>query len=112
MNFVSVIQDLASILGLDDVITLNKVHASLTDSVGMESKSISSETLSKLARTVLSLKEDKKQRLEKVISLNSMFLFYFYCKKTLSVLLSVLSGFHENCRMPCCKLTKNILYSN
>ncbi|CAA6672366.1 unnamed protein product [Spirodela intermedia] len=66
LDFVCTIHDLSAILGMDFVSTITEVHPSLNDSVGMESKSISNETLSKLARTVLALREDKKLRLQKL----------------------------------------------
>ncbi|XP_073127315.1 uncharacterized protein [Henckelia pumila] len=50
---------------MDFFSTVNEVHPSLNDSGGMQSKSISNDTLSRLAKTVLTLKEDKKQRLKK-----------------------------------------------
>lgn len=52
---------------MDFYSTITEVHPSLNDSVGMQSKSISNDTLSRLAKTVLALKEDKRQRLQKVI---------------------------------------------
>ncbi|KAE9458317.1 hypothetical protein C3L33_09802, partial [Rhododendron williamsianum] len=45
---------------------ITEVHPSLNDSTGVQSKSISNDTLSRLAKTVLALKEDKKRRLQKV----------------------------------------------
>ncbi|KAJ6845164.1 65-kDa microtubule-associated protein 1-like isoform X1 [Iris pallida] len=66
LDFVSTIHDLCAVLGMDFFSTITKVHPSLDDSVGVQSKSISNETLSKLARTVMVLKEDKKTRLQKL----------------------------------------------
>ncbi|KAJ6828931.1 65-kDa microtubule-associated protein 1-like isoform X1 [Iris pallida] len=66
LDFVSTIHDLCAVLGMDFFSTITEVHPSLDDSVGVQSKSISNETLSKLARTVLTLKEDKKTRLQKL----------------------------------------------
>jgi len=60
------VHDLCSVLGMDFYSTVTEVHPSLNDSTGVQSKSISNETLSKLAETVIALKEDKKQRLRKV----------------------------------------------
>ena len=62
----STVHDLCSVLSMDFLSTIMEVHPSLNDSSGVQSKSISNETLSRLAKTVLALKEDKKQRLEKV----------------------------------------------
>lgn len=71
LEFVSTVHDLCGVLGLDFLSTVTEVHPSLNDSTGVQSKSISNDTLSRLAKTVLALKEDKKQRLHKV------FLFFF-----------------------------------
>ena len=67
LEFVSTVHDLCAVLGMDFFSTVTEVHPSLNDSTGVQSKSISNDTLSRLAKTVLALKEDKKQRLHKVI---------------------------------------------
>ncbi|CAA3011666.1 65-kDa microtubule-associated 1-like [Olea europaea subsp. europaea] len=66
LEFVSTVHDLCAVLGLDFFHTVTEVHPSLNDSAGVQSKSISNDTLARLSETVLSLKEDKKQRLKKV----------------------------------------------
>ncbi|PIA36922.1 hypothetical protein AQUCO_03200110v1 [Aquilegia coerulea] len=66
LDFVSTVHDLCAVLGMDFFSTITEVHPSLNDSVGVQSKSISNDTLSMLAKTVLALKEDKKRRLEKL----------------------------------------------
>ncbi|XP_073303188.1 65-kDa microtubule-associated protein 1-like [Primulina huaijiensis] len=66
LEFVSTVHDLCAVLGMDFFTTVSEVHPSLNDSRGMQSKSISNDTLSRLAKTVLALKEDKKQRLKKL----------------------------------------------
>ena len=66
LEFVSNVHDLCAVLGMDFFSTVNEVHPSLNDSTGVQSKSISNDTLSRLAKTVLALKADKKQRLHKV----------------------------------------------
>ncbi|KAJ4981109.1 hypothetical protein NE237_031946 [Protea cynaroides] len=66
LDFVSTVHDLCAVLGMDFFGTITEVHPSLNDSVGVQSKSISNDTLSRLAKTVLTLKEDKKQRLQKL----------------------------------------------
>lgn len=66
LDFVSTVHDLCAVLGMDFYSTITEVHPSLNDSVGMQSKSISNDTLSRLAKTVLALKEDKRQRLQKL----------------------------------------------
>ncbi|KAJ7960834.1 65-kDa microtubule-associated protein 1 [Quillaja saponaria] len=66
LEFVSSVHDLCAVLGMDFFSTVTEVHPSLNDSTGVHSKSISNDTLSMLAKTVLALKEDKKQRLQKL----------------------------------------------
>ncbi|GLT83605.1 hypothetical protein SLE2022_018830 [Rubroshorea leprosula] len=66
LEFVSTVHDLCAVLGMDFLSTITEVHPSLNDSTGVRSKSISNDTLSRLAKTVLALKEDKKQRLHKL----------------------------------------------
>lgn len=66
LEFVSTVHDLCAVLGMDFFSTVTEVHPSLNDSTGVQSKSISNDTLSSLSQTVLVLKEDKKQRLHKV----------------------------------------------
>ncbi|KAG6405304.1 hypothetical protein SASPL_132891 [Salvia splendens] len=51
---------------MDFFTTVTEVHPSLNDATGVQSKSISNDTLAGLAKTVLALKEDKKQRLQKL----------------------------------------------
>ncbi|KAM7250839.1 hypothetical protein ACFE04_022722 [Oxalis oulophora] len=66
LDFVSTVHDLCAVLGMDFLSTVTQVHPSLNDSADSQSKSISNDTLSRLAKTVLSLKEDKKTRLHKL----------------------------------------------
>ncbi|XP_047334941.1 65-kDa microtubule-associated protein 1-like [Impatiens glandulifera] len=66
LEFVSLVHDLCAVLGMDFFSTVTEVHPSLNDSTGMQSKSISNDTLSMLAKTVLALKEEKQQRLHKL----------------------------------------------
>ncbi|KAF5727932.1 65-kDa microtubule-associated protein 1-like [Tripterygium wilfordii] len=66
LEFVSTVHDLCAVLGMDFYCTVTDVHPSLNDSTGVQSKSISNETLSRLAKTVLALQEDKKLRLHKL----------------------------------------------
>ncbi|GLT57531.1 hypothetical protein SLA2020_304970 [Shorea laevis] len=66
LEFVSTVHDLCAVLRMDFLSTITEVHPSLNDSTGVRSKSISNDTLSRLAKTVLALKEDKKQRLHKL----------------------------------------------
>ncbi|KAK4751589.1 hypothetical protein SAY87_005071 [Trapa incisa] len=71
LEFVSTVHDLCAVLGVDFFSTVTEVHPSLNDSTTVQSKSISNDTLSRLAKTVLALKEDKKQRLQKLQELAS-----------------------------------------
>ncbi|XP_009394695.2 65-kDa microtubule-associated protein 1 [Musa acuminata AAA Group] len=66
LDFVSTVHDLCAVMGLDFFSTITEVHPSLNDSVGVQSKSISDGTLSKLSGMVIGLKEDKKMRLQKL----------------------------------------------
>ncbi|CAL9087823.1 unnamed protein product [Musa textilis] len=66
LDFVSTVHDLCAVLGLDFFSTITEVHPSLNDSVSVQSKSISNDTLSKLSGMVIALKEDKKMRLKKL----------------------------------------------
>ncbi|CAL9112699.1 unnamed protein product [Musa textilis] len=66
LDLVSTVHDLCAVLGLDFFSTVTEVHPSLNDSVDVQSKSISNDTISNLCRMVLSLKEDKKMRLKKL----------------------------------------------
>ncbi|XP_022753089.1 65-kDa microtubule-associated protein 1-like [Durio zibethinus] len=66
LEFVSTVHDLCSVLGMDFFSTVTEVHPSLDDSTGVQSKSISNDTLLRLAKTVSALNEDKKQRLHKL----------------------------------------------
>ncbi|KAG2310633.1 hypothetical protein Bca4012_025132 [Brassica carinata] len=66
LEFVSTVPDLCAVLGLDFLTTVTEVHPSLDDETGVQSKSISNETLSRLAKTVLTLEDDKKQRLQEL----------------------------------------------
>ncbi|XP_074556983.1 65-kDa microtubule-associated protein 1-like [Curcuma longa] len=71
LDLVSTVQDLCAVLGLDFFSTITEVHPSLNDSIGVQSRSISDVTLSKLSARVLALKEDKKTRLQKLQELAS-----------------------------------------
>ncbi|ESQ54595.1 hypothetical protein EUTSA_v10024776mg [Eutrema salsugineum] len=66
LEFVSTVHDLCAVLGLDFLSTVTEVHPSLDEANCVQTKSISNETLARLAKTVLTLKEDKMQRLIKL----------------------------------------------
>lgn len=67
LESVSSVHDLCSVLSMDFVGTVTEVHPSLDDSVGVQSKSISDDTLSKLSKMVIGLQEEKLKRFSKVI---------------------------------------------
>lgn len=80
--------DLCAVLGMDFFSTVTEVHPSLDDSTGVQSKSISNDTLLRLAKTVSALNQDKKQRLHKVFLsyIAILFLsFFFLFENLLSV---------------------------
>ncbi|GFQ00780.1 65-kda microtubule-associated protein 2 [Phtheirospermum japonicum] len=66
LEFVSNVHELCAVLGVDFFTTVTDVHPSLNDARGVQSKSVSDDTLSGLAKTVLALKEDKTKRLNKL----------------------------------------------
>nr|XP_043628642.1 65-kDa microtubule-associated protein 1-like [Erigeron canadensis] len=65
-EFVTIVHDICSVLGTDFHSTIMDVHPSLNDATGVQSKSISNDTLAGLAKTLIALKEAKKQRLQKL----------------------------------------------
>ncbi|CAH9108112.1 unnamed protein product [Cuscuta europaea] len=69
LEFVSTVHDLCAVLGIDFSSTVTEVHPSLNDSTDFQSKSITDDTLMNLAKTVLALKDDKEQRLQKLKAL-------------------------------------------
>lgn len=79
----SSVHDLYADLGMDFFSSVTDVHPSLNDLNGMQS--ISNDTLAKLAKTVLALKEEKKQRLHKASPLH--FSIGCYGKKSMFSLL-------------------------
>ncbi|XP_024960212.1 65-kDa microtubule-associated protein 1 [Cynara cardunculus var. scolymus] len=66
LEFVNIVHDICAVLGIDFYSTVTEVHPSLNDATSIQSKSISNDTLARLAKTVLALKEAKKQRLQKL----------------------------------------------
>ncbi|KAI3828335.1 hypothetical protein L1987_02435 [Smallanthus sonchifolius] len=65
LEFLKNLHDICGVLGVDLYSTVNDVHPSLIDASGSQSKSISNDTLARLAKTAIFLKEVKKQRLHK-----------------------------------------------
>lgn len=70
-DYVNTVHALSSVMGLDFSKIVSEVHPSLDDSAGNQSKSISNDTLVKLAKTVESLKEEKQRRLQKIQELGT-----------------------------------------
>lgn len=66
LDFVSTVHDLCAVLGMDFLGTITGIHPSLNESIGVQSKSISNDTLYKLFKMVEALKEDKRARLQKL----------------------------------------------
>ncbi|KAI3703805.1 hypothetical protein L1987_74000 [Smallanthus sonchifolius] len=65
LEFLNNLHDICGVLGVDFYNTVKDVHPSLIDATGSQSKSISNDTLAKLAKTVKALKDVKQQRLHK-----------------------------------------------
>ncbi|PPD93656.1 hypothetical protein GOBAR_DD09405 [Gossypium barbadense] len=66
LEFVGTVHDLCAVLGMDFFSAVTEVHPSLDDKTCVQSKSISNDTLLRLAETVSALHEDKKQRIHKL----------------------------------------------
>jgi len=63
-----IVRDLCDVLCMDSSRIIDEVHPSLNGSTDAESKSISDRTLYSLENKVFKLKNDKKQRLRKVVN--------------------------------------------
>lgn len=87
LGFVSTVHDLCAVLGMDFLTTVTEVHPSLNDSRSTQLKSISNDTLTRLADTVLTLKEDKRTRLDKVIMCSVNFVWSLFKKHNLVLFL-------------------------
>lgn len=66
LDFVGTVHDLCAVLGMEFLGTITEIHPSLNESIGVQSKSISNDTLYKLFKMVEALKEDKRVRLQKL----------------------------------------------
>ncbi|KAK1430929.1 hypothetical protein QVD17_14058 [Tagetes erecta] len=66
LEFVKNLHEVCGVLGVDFYSTVSDVHPSLIDASCAQSKSISNDTLARLAKCVMALKEAKKQRLHKL----------------------------------------------
>eukprot|EP01018_Ginkgo_biloba_P011853 Gb_30131 [translate_table: standard] len=64
IEYVNTVHGLCSVLGLDFLRTVTDVHPSLDESE--QSKSISNDTIERLAMTINSLQEEKKKRMQKL----------------------------------------------
>ncbi|KAI3708660.1 hypothetical protein L2E82_37975 [Cichorium intybus] len=71
LEFVNIVHDICAVLGVDFYDTVTDIHPSLNDNIDTQSKSISNDTLARLAKTVVALKEAKKQRLQKLQELGT-----------------------------------------
>ncbi|KAG1327748.1 65-kDa microtubule-associated protein 5 [Cocos nucifera] len=71
---VKTIHELSSVMSVDFNKMLCEVHPSFIDSANSHFKNISNETLARLAGTVHSLKQEKKERLQKLQDLGSTFI--------------------------------------
>lgn len=67
IGYISAIHDLSVVMSVDFVAILGDIHPSLHDDLNAQPKNISNETLARLTSEVSSLKQMKKQRLQKVI---------------------------------------------
>ncbi|KAI3926966.1 hypothetical protein MKX01_032881 [Papaver californicum] len=68
---ISCIHELCIVLSVDFFVTVNEVYPSLNNSAHGQPKSISNDTLARLAAVVDSLKQEKQQRLQKLQDLGS-----------------------------------------
>ncbi|XP_026425157.1 65-kDa microtubule-associated protein 5-like [Papaver somniferum] len=68
---ISCIHELCIVMSVDFFETINEVYPSLSDSAHGQPKSISNDTLARLAAVVHSLKQEKQQRLRKLQDLGS-----------------------------------------
>ncbi len=71
-EYVSVVHELCTVLGMDSIQILADIHPSLVSSTSGQTKNISNVTIEGLAQTIHSLEEEKRVRLQKV-RVNPMF---------------------------------------
>lgn len=64
IEYCDTLHGLCSVLGLDFLSTATEVHPSLDESE--QAKSISNDTIERLAMTIRALQEEKKKRMQKV----------------------------------------------
>jgi len=65
-SHISTISELSAVMSIDIWKTLNDIHPSLSSSSNGAPQCISNDTLARLTGVVLSLKQEKQQRLQKV----------------------------------------------
>lgn len=66
-SHLSTIHELSVVMSIDFLQTVHEVHPNFSDPSNDQSKSISNETLARLTDVINSLKQDKQQRLQKVM---------------------------------------------
>lgn len=66
LDYVDLLNQLCSVMGMDFLKRVTEVHPSLDDSQQLP-KNISNETLDRLAKTIHSLQAEKKKRVLKVL---------------------------------------------
>ncbi|EFJ35080.1 hypothetical protein SELMODRAFT_21497, partial [Selaginella moellendorffii] len=71
LEYVNSVHDLCAELGLEFFKIITEVHPSLDDSHSVQSRSITNETLDRLANTIQSLEEEKKRRIKKLQELGT-----------------------------------------
>lgn len=67
LEYVDLLKQLCSVMGMDFLKRVTEVHPSLDDSKDLPT-SISNETLDRLAKTIHSLQSEKKKRVLKVLT--------------------------------------------
>eukprot|EP00249_Psilotum_nudum_P017538 c26379_g1_i2 orf=749-1675(+) len=71
LDYINLVHELCAVLGMDFFKTITEVHPSLDETSSSQSKSISNDTLERLAKTVLSLQHVKRQRIQKLQDLGA-----------------------------------------
>lgn len=66
LDTVNTVHDLCAVLGIDFFKIVTEVHPSLNESTSGQSRSISNDTIDRLAKTVNTLHREKKQRIQKL----------------------------------------------
>ncbi|CAM6085418.1 unnamed protein product [Calypogeia fissa] len=74
LEYVNVVHELCAVLGMDFFKTITEVDPSLEDTTGGQVKSISNETLERLAKSIHLLQEEKKKRIQRLQDLGTTML--------------------------------------